>query len=240
MSQVRAPQIADASADHVLTTTRAVRKRLNLDRPVPPEVVEECIEIALQAPTSHNSEPWRWVAVSDPELRAAIAEVYRDSIRLFFETNADEVARERTDPTMARALASGEYLAANIERVPVLVIPMIGGKLGGLPADEAASAWGSILPAMWSFMLAARARALGTVWTVRHLYYHGDRRVAELLGIPHDQYTQVGLIPVAYTIGESFRPAKRRPLDEVFGWNRFPGDPDQPATTIAVPWGAAR
>ena len=77
----------------------------------------------------------------------------------------------------------------------------------------------SIVPATWSFMLAARARGLGTCWTTFHLAH--EREAAELLGIPYEAATQAALIPVAYTKGTDFKPGPRKPLGEVIHWDRW-------------------
>jgi nitroreductase len=195
------------SADEVLTTTRAVRKRLDFDRPVPREVLMECLDIALQAPTGSNSQGWQWMFVEDPEKKRAIRDVYK---RYFDEYTARSREFPEGDLRAAQKPAvrsSAEYLSENFHRVPVLLIPLIEGRLDNAPVFGAASAWGSILPAVWSFMLALRERGLGSAWTTLHL--PGEREVADLLGIPFERYTQAGLFPIAYTLGTDFKPAKR-------------------------------
>jgi nitroreductase len=199
------------SADEVLTTTRAVRKRLDLDRPVEREVIEECLDIAIQAPTGSNSQTYHWVVVTDPEKKKPIAERYRNNFEMFYGDGAGPSPYPEDDPRTDRLEAvidSATYLARHLHEVPVWVIPCMEGRMGeGAPSFLQASLWGSIMPAVWSFMLAARERALGTVWTTLHLPQ--EEEAAEVLGIPFDSVTQVGLIPVAYTKGTDFKPASR-------------------------------
>jgi nitroreductase len=211
------------SADQVLTTTRAVRKRLDFDRPVERSVIEECLQIALQAPTGSNSQGWQWVMVSDPDKKAALAEIYRTNFAGY-----RKVAQARTyepdDPRgeqSIRVTASAEYLTEHFHRVPFMMVPCIAGRLDNASVVQGAGAWGSLLPAVWSFMLAARERALGTAWTTIHLIGDGERQAAEVLGIPYDKYTQAGLFPIAYTIGTDFKPAARLPLDPIVHWDQW-------------------
>jgi nitroreductase len=204
------------SADEVLTTTRAVRKRLDLTKPVERDVIVECIEIAQQAPTGSNLQGWRWMIVDDPAKRQAIADHYRSNYYPYID-NPD---RPRTNEQGERILESSTYLAEHLHEVPVLVIPLIAGRLDeGTPTFVQASAWGSLLPAVWSFMLALRERGLGSAWTTLHL--PNERDVADLLGIPFDRYTQAGLFPVAYTIGTEFKVAQRVPAERFIRWNEW-------------------
>lgn len=217
------PPINNLTIDQVLTTTRSVRKRLDLTRPVEPELIRECLEIALQAPSGGNSQQWHFVVVSDPDKKLAVADLYRKSFSVYRAKKME--ARSGQDATSPRALTqqrvgdSSDYLAEHLHEVPVYLIPCITGRLDGLPVDQNAGAWGSILPATWSFMLAARARGLGTAWTTLHLPY--EKEVAEVLGIPYEKITQAALIPVAYTLGTEFSPAPREPLDKVLHWDKW-------------------
>jgi nitroreductase len=204
----------EPSADDVLTTTRAVRKRLDLDRPVPRDVLLECLQLAVQAPTGSNRQGWQWVFVEDPEKKAVIADRYRDVWEGYAKTRLSEFAED--DPRTKQrpgVMSSAQYLTDNFHRVPVMLIPLIEGRLDGGPVMAQASSWGSILPAVWSFLLALRSRGLGSAWTTLHLAH--EKEVAELLGIPYDQYTQAGLFPIAYTKGTDFKPAARLPLDDI-------------------------
>ena len=205
--------------DELLTTTRSVRKRLDLTRPVPIELIRECLEVALQAPSGSNRQGWQWVVVTDPQQRAAIGEVYRRVWREYQASPGYAGNLHEDDPARAAAQSkiadSGTFLGEHLGEVPVLVVPCIAGTL---PAGNQAGLWGSILPATWSFMLAARARGLGTVWTTLHLAYEAE--VAQLLGIP-DGYHQAALIPVAYYTGDTFKPAARAALDTVLHLNRW-------------------
>jgi nitroreductase len=202
--------------DELLTTTRSVRKRLDLDRPVPLELVCECIEIALQAPSGSNRQTWHWVVISDPDVRARIGELYRRAVARYLQSpgaagklHADDPGR---GPVQRRVGDSVAYLGEHMGEVPVLVVPCLQVTRGRLSAGNQAGLWGSLLPAAWSYMLAARARGLGTAWTTLHLEYEAE--VAEILGLPADVRQGV-LIPTAYYTGETFKPAPRRAVDEV-------------------------
>jgi nitroreductase len=211
------------AADELLTTTRSVRKRLDLDRPVPRELIDECIEVALQAPTGSNLQNWAFVVVTDPELRRRIADFYRQAAERMAGSGYPPPLPEG-DPrehVMPRVMESAMYLHSVLERVPAVVIPCVQGRMEKVPMIVAqASTYGSILPAAWSFMLAARARGLGTAWTTLHLFFHDE--VSELLGIPAD-WTQAALLPVAYYKGDTFRPAHRLPADQVIHHERWGG-----------------
>ena len=211
------------SADEVLTTTRAVRKRLDFDKPVEREVIEECLRIAIQAPTGSNSQGWQWIMITDADKKQALADIYKANFAEYAKmarSNQYEEGDLRFEQKV-RVTESAEYLVENFHRVPVMMIPCIEGRLDNLPSFQSASAWGSLLPAVWSFMLAARERALGTAWTTIHMQLGGEKKAAELLGIPHDRYSQAGLFPIAYTIGTDFKEAKRLPLDPIMHWNEW-------------------
>jgi nitroreductase/quercetin dioxygenase-like cupin family protein len=195
--------------DELLSTTRAVRRRLDLSRPVPRPLIEECLALAVQAPTSSYLEDWHFVVVTDPELRRGLGELYRRGAEGYFRPNLPST-------TM---LESAQYLAEHIDEVPVLLVPSVARRPDGLPAARQASIWASIIPATWSFMLAARARGLGTAWTTFHLRY--EREAAELLGIPFDEVLQAALVPVAYTKGMDFKPGRRKPLEQVVHWQTW-------------------
>jgi nitroreductase len=204
-----------------LRTTRAVRKRLDLSRPVEREVVESCLEDALQAPNGSNRQVWHWILVDDPAVRRDVTRIYRDALDSYAAAgvSADKpVLADRSDAKVARMSASVMHLRDHLEEVPVLVLPVIAGRLEGASTFFQASVWGSIIPAVWSLMLSLRSRGLGSAWTTIHLHKEAD--MAALLGIP-DGYTQVGLFPVAYTIGTDFGEADRRPVHEVSSWNSF-------------------
>jgi nitroreductase len=202
----------------VLTTTRAVRKRLDFDRPVPREEILECIRVAVQAPTGSNRQGWHFIAVSDPERKRALADLYRRGYEPYAAmrgpTYGDgDVRGER----MEYVRDSSRYLADRYQDAPWMVIPVLEGR----PPQDSMQAgyWGSILPAFWSFMLAARARGLGTAWTTLHLPY--EKEAAEVLGLPHDRFTQAGMTPVAYYTGDTFKPAPRLPVDSVVHWDAW-------------------
>ena len=195
--------------DHLLSTTRAVRKRLDLERPVPPAVVEECLRLAIQAPTGSNRQGWHWVVVTDADKRAALAEMYRAGFGPYMER-----ARSGSEG-LTRVGDSALWLAERLEQVPVHVIPCIDDYTKG---GAHAGVWASIYPAVWSFQLALRSRGLGSVLTTLHLPRAHD--AAELLGIP-DGVLQAGLVPVAYYTGDDFKPAKRHPVEAVTSWNQW-------------------
>lgn len=196
--------------DQLLSTTRAVRRRLDLDRPVEREVVEECLRLGLQAPTSSNQQDWQFVVVTDPALRAGLAELYRRASAGYFDN---------PDPARASSVRSGQYLAEHLQDVPVHVIPCIPGRTENESVPEQAARWASIIPATWSFMLAARARGIGTAWTTFHLDY--EKEAAELLSIPYDEYMQAAVIPVAYTKGVEFNAGPRKQVRDVVHWDRW-------------------
>ncbi|MCX5046091.1 nitroreductase family protein [Aldersonia sp. NBC_00410] len=203
--------------DEVATTTRAVRKRLDLDRPVEPELINECLRIATQAPTGSNSQGWRFVVVTDPDKRKGLADCYRVGWNGSYRGGDAATGRASDDQAQqTRVRSSAQYLADNMERVPVLVVPCLVGR----PVADSTAAWagflGSIIPAVWSFQLALRSRGLGSAYTTLHLA--DEAKAAQLLGLP-DTVTQVALIPVAYTIGTDFKPAVRRPVEEITYWN---------------------
>jgi nitroreductase len=207
------------ATDALLTTTRAVRRRLDLDRPVERAVVEECARLAFQAPTGGNSQGWGWVFVDDPLTKERMAEIYRAGF-------ADHANRDKEDesPPYAsnpRMTQSVRYLAENIQRVPVLLVPTIDRRYGRVSTFQQASRWGSILPAVWSLMLALRSRGLGSAWTTIHLYREAE--MAELLGIPYPENSQAGLFPIAYTTGTGFRAADRELSEKRIFWNRWTG-----------------
>lgn len=203
-----------ASVDHLLTTTRSVRKRLDLTRPVSPEVIEDCLRLAVQAPTGSNAQGWSWVVVTDPEIRAGLADIYRRGSAEYLAAPP----RTGTDAQSMRVRDSATYLRDVLHEVPVLVVPCIQGRVEGKPNVAAAGLYGSIFPAVWSFQLALRSRGLGSVLTTLHLNL--EQEAAELLGLP-DDVTQAALLPVAYYTGEDFKPAARKPLDQVTHWERW-------------------
>ncbi len=210
------------TADEVLTTTRAVRRRLDFKRPVDPELLRECVGIALQAPAGSNRVVVRFVIVTDPQLRAAIGNVYAECYAQYRQApHYIGHALSGDDPTVQeRSARSADLLGERMGDAPVLVIGCIEGRLPEpVPPAQAMGFAGAGLPAMWSFMLAARARYLGTAWTSMHL--SRERDVAEILGIPYDEVTQFCLTPVAHTIGKDFRPAKRPEPDAVIHWDRW-------------------
>jgi nitroreductase len=196
------------SADEVLTTTRAVRKRLDLSRPIEMSVVKECLEQAMQAPIGGNAPRIRFLVVTDRGKRHALAGLYRR----FYESYRSETPKaHKANPAIDRLWGSTDYLAEHFHEVPVLVIPCWprSNIISKMPAHSPGS---SVYPAAWSYMLAARERGLGTCMTTGHLVY--EREAADLLRIPYDSIAQFCLIPTAYTIGTEFKPTKRPPIDE--------------------------
>lgn len=204
------------SVDEVLTTTRAVRKRLDLSKPVPRAVIEECLELALQAPNGSNLNVWRWIVVDERSTIAAIAGIYKSGLGDYAKVHGRaNLGIPRGDKLMDSAMTLLEVL----DRVPALLVPLMPGRVEGKSASAQAVMWGSIVQAVWSFFLALRERGLGSVWTTVTL--ERETEMADVLGIPFEQYTQVGLFPVAYTLGTDFRRAWRKPLSEVLSYNKF-------------------
>lgn len=214
------------TADEVLTSTRAVRKRLDFDKPVPMELITECLEQAVQAPTGSNKQGWEWLVVTDADKRMALAELYRKGFDMY--RGAQGSAPPAPDQAQQdRVIDSASFLAENFHRVPVMLIPCMPGRLDGLPNMAATSTLGSIHPATWSFMLAARERALGTAWTTIHLMF--EKEAADILGIPFEEYTQTALITVGYSIGTEFKLAKRPPVQTVMHVDTWGDRPEVPA-----------
>jgi nitroreductase len=201
----------DLNPDQLLSTTRAVRKRLDLSRPVERELLQECLDLAFQAPTGGNVQGWHFLLVTEAGRKRAISDLYRRSKR--------ENDPSSTPPEHQRSMDSSAYLAEHLHEVPVLLVPCIEGRVENAPMLQQAVTWGSILPATWSFMLAARSRGLGTAWTSLHLAY--EREAAAVLGIPYEQVMQVALIPVAHTIGTEFKPGPRTRNDQRVHWDRW-------------------
>ena len=228
------PEFDAESVDRLLTTTRSVRKRLDFSRPVEREVVDRCLQLALQAPTGSNAQRWRWVVVSDEGMRGALGEIYARAFREYLNMGAsgaaaggihsgdDEGAKKLSEHLVAQAkmMKSVEYLIDHIHKAPILVIPCALGRV----QQDASPSWisshfGSIYPAVWNLQLALRSRGLGTCITTAHLGY--EEEAAELLNIPFERITQVCMLPIAYYTGETFRAAKRRPMEEVVFWEKF-------------------
>jgi nitroreductase len=209
------------SPDELLTTTRTVRKRLDLSRPVPMSLIRECLEVALQAPSGSNRQGWQWIVVDDPSLRRAIGDIYREQTEAYLASEGSAARLFSDDPERApvqhRVGDSVAWLAEHMGDAPVLMIPCISGP-PDLPAGNQASLWGSLLPAVWNYMLAARLRGLGTAWTTLHLGREKD--VADLLGLPPGVH-QGALVPTAFYTGDTFRPAPRVSLDEVLHVNAW-------------------
>jgi nitroreductase len=207
--------------DELLTTTRAVRKRLDLTRDVPLELIKECLEIARQAPSGSNAQGWEWIVITDPEQRQRVGDYYGRSTRAYLESKSSAANLYADDPeraqTQRRIGDSSAWLGEHMGEVPVLVLACIhAGEV--LPAGNQAGLWGSLLPAAWNFMLAARARGLGTAWTTLHLRY--EKEVADVLGLPPDVHQGV-LIPTAYYTGETFKVVPRPPLEQVLHLDRW-------------------
>jgi len=210
-----------ATADHLLTTTRSVRKRLDFSKPVDLAVVGRCLEIAFQAPTGSNAQGWSFVVVTDAEKRRGLAELYRKAFELYANNpdlrptfGDDDLRMKQLPPVVDSAM----YLAEHMHEAPVLVIPCIEGRVENAGTLAQASVYGSILPAAWSFMLALRARGLATAWTTLHIMFEQD--AAKILGLP-EHVTQTALFPVAHYTGTEFKPAKRIPSAQLVHWNSW-------------------
>ena len=206
--------------DDLLSTTRAVRKRLDLERAVPASVINDCLDLSQQAPTGSNKQGWAWVVVTDADKRAALGDMYHRGAIAYLNQAEKDAAQIDDAGQTSRVIDSALYLADKMKDVPVLVIPCIN--VGHMADNPPRAAWagvmGSIMPAVWSFQLALRARGLGSVLTTLHLAHEKD--ASELLGIP-DDFMQVALLPVAYTKGTDFKRAKRPPISEITHWEQW-------------------
>jgi nitroreductase len=210
----------DLTFDEILTTTRAVRKRLDTTRPVPREILEECLDIALQAPNGSNRNDWRWIIVDDRDMVKKLADEYRAAMGVL-QSGAAPSPRYLSGkvPRENKLLESAYALVEKLDDMPAILIPLMPGRVEGTTVVDQASMWGSIVQAVWSFMLALRSRGLGSIWAT--VTSRREREIAELLAIPHEHFTQVGFFPVAYTIGTDFRRAWRKPVSEVLTYNHF-------------------
>jgi len=211
--------ILDLSPDELLSTTRCVRRRLDLERPVEREVLEECLRLAQQAPTAGYAEDWHFVVVTDAEKRLALAELWRAGGRRYLGVDDPTALPAVVPPDRKRLVESVVHLYEHLHEVPVHVIPCIEGRTDGKSLLQQAGRWTTIAPATWSFMLAARSRGLGTCMTSFHLFH--EREAAEILGIPYDDVMQAALLPVAYSIGTDFKPARRKLLETLAHWDRW-------------------
>ncbi len=211
------------NADELLTTTRSVRKRLDFARPVEPEVIRACLAVALQAPSASNAQNWSFVVVTDASKRAALADIYRRAWNIYLDLPIAAPNLAFANPVhqamQGRVTASAQYLADRLHDAPVMVIPCFAGRVETEGCVMQSAAWGTIFPATWSFMLALRARGLGSAWTCLHLMF--EQEAADLLGIPFAEIQQACLLPVAYTVGTNFKPAWREPLDSVLHWDAW-------------------
>ena len=204
------------SVDEVLATTRTVRKRLDLSKPVSRAIIEECLELALQAPNGSNLNVWRWIVVDDRATIAAIAGLYKAGLEAYAK---DHYRANAGVPDEGKLMDSAMTLLRVMDRVPAMLVPLMPGRVEGKNASDQAVMWGSIVQAVWSFCLALRERGLGSAWTTVTL--EREQEMADVLGIPFEQYTQVGLFPIAYTIGTDFKKAWRKPVSEVLSYNKF-------------------
>ena len=206
-----------AAADRLLSTTRSVRKRLDFSRPVADELILECIEVALQAPTGSNQQGWSFIVVTDPDKKRVLGDIYARAFDLYrLMPPPDYDADDPRAGSRQQVVDSASYLAEHMHEAPALLIPCIEGRVEEAGVLAQASVYGSILPAVWSFMLAARARGLGTAWTSLHLMYEAE--AAELLEIPAT-VTQAALLPIAYYTGDDFKPAQRLPAEQLTYWD---------------------
>ncbi len=212
-------ELLPLTPDELLTTTRAVRKRLDLTRAVEREVIEECIAIALQAPSGSNRQAWQWVPVDDPDTKVQLAELYREVFDSYQPRSAGYKEGDTRAERRAAVTASSVHLRNHLHEVPVLLVVYQEGRIEALPLGSHPGFWGSVVPAVWSFMLALRARGLGSTWTT--MTCRREPEVANVLGVRHEDYTQIGMFPVGYTIGTDFKPAPRLDPSSVIHWNSW-------------------
>ena len=221
------PQL-ELTNDELLSTTRAVRKRLDFSRPIEEETLKECLELATQAPSGSNAQGWQFVFVTDEEKRRRIGELYAQAYSLYrqmpvaiHKLHSDSGDNELV-ASQSRSASSADYLSENMAKAPVLFIPCVAGRVDQPDANNMlamTATFGSIIPAAWNFLLAARARGIGSAWTTLHVMH--EQEIAELLGIPYDEFMQVALIPLAYTIGTNFKTAYRPPVETVMHMNEW-------------------
>lgn len=216
--------LAGIGAHELITTTRAVRLRLDLERAVAPELIEACVADALQAPQGSNLMRTEFVVVLDPERIARLGRIYREEFDSFYRSS--EVGlfkRVDDDPRHAaqsrRTRDSAERLAEVMDRVPAIVIPCLTPRLTDGDLLAAKHRLATVYPTVWNFMLAARLRGLGTCWTGMTLGREAD--VAEVVGIDPEAVEQVCMVPVAHHTGETFRPAWRPPAEEFIHWDTW-------------------
>jgi nitroreductase len=203
-----------ASIDYILQTTRSVRKRLDLSKPVNVDVVMKCLEIALQAPTGSNAQGWKWLIVTDKDKISKVGNYYKQSYKVYSSSGSPP---RRVDPNQQKKVAdSASYLADHMEEVPMMIFACVSGRT--TDSRLAAGLYGSVIPAAWSLMLALRARGIGTSWTTLHLSY--EKECNEILGIP-ENITTAAMLPIAYFTGETFSKAKRIPAKEVTFWDTW-------------------
>lgn len=204
-----------AITDRLLTTTKQVRQRMDLSRQVPRHLLLECIDIASRAPMGGNIERNRWLVIDDPDIKAAIAGYYAQVGRPYLEAMAPMA---EDDERQQRVLESAGFLVDHIAEVPAMVIPLRLDRPDTQTVAGAAAYWGSVVPGVWSFQMALRARGVGSAWTTFHLEHESE--VAELLDLP-DTVTQVCLLTVGYYTGDTFHPAPRRPAAEITYFNSW-------------------
>ena len=223
VADIGAMPMPSLTVDQVLSTTRTVRKRLDFSRPVPTELIEECLRLAQQAPIGSNALHPHFVIVTDPLKRAALGALYKRAWDGYVPAPFSIPNMPIADPLHAaqqpRVLASATYLAEHLAEVPMLVIPCVSPRPDGQPTWIAACIWGSVLPAAWSFMLAARAHGLATAWTQIHPAF--EEEAAAVLGIPYADVVQAAMLAVAYPLGTDFKAVYREPLEQYLHHNAW-------------------
>lgn len=197
--------------DEALKTTRAVRKRLDFEKNVPIKLLKECLQLSLQSPTASGQALTHYVLIGDPVKKKKIALLYRKAFEIYQKQKKKIETHHPDQESAERMVGSAQYLAANMHKVPWLLIPVMVGRYN--TSLECASVYGSILPSVWSFMLAARERGLGTCWTTLHIMF--EKEAAELLDVPFERFTQVAMIPVAFSKGVKFKEAPRKDLNDL-------------------------
>ena len=212
-------ELLPLNPDELLTTTRAVRKRLDLTRPVERSLIEECIEIALQAPSGSNRQAWQWVPVDDPDTKAGIAELYREVFDSYQPRSSGYVEGDTRAERRDAVTASSVHLRDHLHEVPVLVVVYQEGRIEELPLGSHPGFWGSVVPAIWSFMLALRARGLGSAWTT--MTCRREQEMAELLGVGADAYTQIGMYPGRLHDRHRLQAGPALDTSDVIHWNRW-------------------
>jgi len=222
---VPAMALLPLNPDELLSTTRAVRKRLDFSRPVGDDVIRECVDLAMQSPSGSNNMTMQFLVVRDAAKRKALGEIYQQCYGMYSQMDGVYIRTidkgdSDANAQQQRSADSADFLGQHMGDAPAIIIPCnAAGRVDGAPAIMSATLMANVQPAMWSFMLAARARGMGTCWTTVHLMM--EQQAADVLGIPFESVQQICMSPLAYTVGTDFKPAARPPADSIIHWDQW-------------------